>query len=126
MDLKLIDYSDKCIAVVGDTAAIKDQLKDIGGRFNPSLKIDGRRMAGDLVPVGDGRGRMRRGLQVTAAGGGRIRRAWPVIWCRSATAAQDAPGPTGDGGRRRRDPPGIAGDLVPVGDGRAGCAGADR
>ena len=45
-DLKLIDYSDKCIAVVGDTAAIKDQLKDIGGRFNPSLKIDGRRMAG--------------------------------------------------------------------------------
>lgn len=46
LELKLIDYSDKCIAVVGDTAAIKDKLKDIGGRFNPSLKIDGRRMAG--------------------------------------------------------------------------------
>ena len=98
MDLKLIDYSDKCIAVVGDTAAIKDQLKDIGGRFNPSLKIDGRRMAGDLVPVGDGRGRMRRGLQVTAAGGGRIRQALPVIRCRSATVAQDPPGLAGGAG----------------------------
>ena len=33
-------------------------------------------------------------------------------------AGQDAPEPTGDGGRRRRDPPDLTGDPGPVGDGR--------
>ena len=35
---QIIDYSDKAIAVTGDTKAIKDDLKALGGRFNPRLK----------------------------------------------------------------------------------------
>jgi hypothetical protein len=35
--LELIDYSDKAIALIGDTKAIKEQLKALGGRFNPRL-----------------------------------------------------------------------------------------
>ena len=34
---RIIDYSDKAIAVVGDTRDIKDKLKELGGRFNPRL-----------------------------------------------------------------------------------------
>lgn len=33
----IIDYSERAIAVVGDTKSIKDQLKQAGGRFNPRL-----------------------------------------------------------------------------------------
>jgi hypothetical protein len=33
----IVDYSDKAIAVIGDTKAIKDQLKKLGGRFNGKL-----------------------------------------------------------------------------------------
>lgn len=35
--VQIIDYSDKAIAVVGDTRAIKDTLKALGGRFNSRL-----------------------------------------------------------------------------------------
>lgn len=34
---RIIDYSEKAIAVVGDTKDIKDQLKALCGRFNPKL-----------------------------------------------------------------------------------------
>ena len=34
---RIIDYSEKAIAVVGDTKDIKDQLKALCGRFNPNL-----------------------------------------------------------------------------------------
>lgn len=34
---QVIDYSEKAIAVVGDTRDIKDKLKAMGGRFNPRL-----------------------------------------------------------------------------------------
>lgn len=44
--LEIVDYSEKAIAVFGDTKAIKDQLKDLGGRFNPALKYDGEKRAG--------------------------------------------------------------------------------
>lgn len=33
----VIDYSEKAIAVTGDTRAIKDSLKELGGRFNAKL-----------------------------------------------------------------------------------------
>lgn len=36
-NFKIIDYSEKSIAVVGDTKDIKDSLKKIGGVFNPRL-----------------------------------------------------------------------------------------
>lgn len=35
--MKIIDYSAKAIAVVGDTKPIKDELKKLGGKFNPKL-----------------------------------------------------------------------------------------
>lgn len=34
----IIDYSDKAFAVTGDTRAIKDDLKRLGGRFNAKLR----------------------------------------------------------------------------------------
>lgn len=33
----LIQYSDKCVALFGDTKPIKDELRKIGGRYNPNL-----------------------------------------------------------------------------------------
>lgn len=44
--LEIVDYSEKAIAAFGDTKAIKDQLKELGGRFNPSLKYNGGKRAG--------------------------------------------------------------------------------
>lgn len=44
--LEIVDYSEKAIAVFGDTKAIKDQLKELGGRFNPSLNYNGEKRAG--------------------------------------------------------------------------------
>lgn len=43
---KIVDYSEKAFAVVGDTRAIKDTLKQNGGRFNSSLTVDGSKCAG--------------------------------------------------------------------------------
>lgn len=33
----LLQYSEKCVALFGDTKPIKDELRRIGGRYNPSL-----------------------------------------------------------------------------------------
>lgn len=48
--VKTIQYSEKCIAVYGDTRPIKDTLKSIGARFNPFLTIDGIKQAGWVLP----------------------------------------------------------------------------
>jgi hypothetical protein len=45
-ELEMVDYSEKAIAVFGDTKAIKEQLKELGGRFNPSLNYNGEKRAG--------------------------------------------------------------------------------
>ena len=34
---KIINYSEKAIAIIGDTISIKDKLKEMGGRYNPRL-----------------------------------------------------------------------------------------
>lgn len=44
--LEMVDYSERAIAVFGDTKAIKEQLKELGGRFNPSLNYNGEKRAG--------------------------------------------------------------------------------
>lgn len=44
--LEIVDYSGKAIAVFGDTKAIKDELKKLGGKFNPALKHNGEKRAG--------------------------------------------------------------------------------
>ena len=36
--ISLEKYSDKCYAVFGDTKEHKDQLKELGGKFNNNLK----------------------------------------------------------------------------------------
>jgi hypothetical protein len=50
----IVDYTPKSIAVFGDTKPIKDQLKALGGRFNPVLKIgsdESVRAAGWIFPL---------------------------------------------------------------------------
>ena len=36
--LRMLEYSEKAFAIVGDTKAHRAQLKKLGGRFNPNLK----------------------------------------------------------------------------------------
>jgi hypothetical protein len=38
MTLQMINYSDKAVAIVGDTKEVKTMLKTLGGRFNRGLK----------------------------------------------------------------------------------------
>lgn len=42
----LVDYSAKAVAVFGETRAIKDELKAMGGKFNNRLTFNGQRLAG--------------------------------------------------------------------------------
>lgn len=44
--LEIVDYSEKAIAVFGETKSIKDELKKLGGKFNPALKYNGEKRAG--------------------------------------------------------------------------------
>jgi hypothetical protein len=46
----IVDYSEKAIAVFGDTKPMKDKLKALGGRFNPFLNNNGEKMAGWIFP----------------------------------------------------------------------------
>lgn len=36
-EIKIVDYSEKAVAVIGDTYPIKEKLKELGGRFNKFL-----------------------------------------------------------------------------------------
>ena len=45
-DFIIVDYSEKALAVFGDTKPIKDRLMALGGRFNPKLSHNGGKMAG--------------------------------------------------------------------------------
>lgn len=49
-DIEIVDYSEKAIAVFGDTKTIKDELKSIGGKFNPRLNYNGGKRAGWVFP----------------------------------------------------------------------------
>jgi hypothetical protein len=44
-DFVIVDYSQMALAVFGDTRPIKDQLKALGGRFNPRLTYNGEKQA---------------------------------------------------------------------------------
>lgn len=46
----LVEYSAKAVAVFGETKAIKDELKAMGGRFNSRLTINGKKIAGWIFP----------------------------------------------------------------------------
>lgn len=42
----LVEYSEKALAVFGETRAIKDELKAMGGKFNSRLTFNGKKLAG--------------------------------------------------------------------------------
>lgn len=44
--VRIVAYSDRALAVVGDTKPLRDMLKSLGGRFNAGLTVDGVRRAG--------------------------------------------------------------------------------
>jgi hypothetical protein len=45
-DFLIVNYSEKALAVFGDTRPVKDQLKALGGRFNPKLTHNEKKQAG--------------------------------------------------------------------------------
>jgi hypothetical protein len=45
-DFIIVDYSEKALAVFGDTRPVKDELKALGGRFNPNLTHNEKKQAG--------------------------------------------------------------------------------
>jgi len=47
---RVVEYSEKAVAVFGDTKAIKDELKAMGGRFNSRLTFNGKKLAGWIFP----------------------------------------------------------------------------
>ena len=49
-DFIIVNYSDKAIALFGDTKPIKDQLSILGGRFNGRLTHNGEKRAGWIFP----------------------------------------------------------------------------
>ncbi len=49
--IKTVQYSDKCIAVYGETKSIKEELKSIGAKFNGFLTIEGVKQAGWILPL---------------------------------------------------------------------------
>ncbi|ATS11012.1 hypothetical protein CS543_09410 [Porphyromonas gingivalis] len=46
----LVEYSEKAVAVFGETRAIKEELKAMGGRFNSRLTHNGKKSAGWIFP----------------------------------------------------------------------------
>ena len=44
--VRIVDYSDKSVAVIGDTRQFKDNLKSMGGKWNAHLTVDGARAMG--------------------------------------------------------------------------------
>lgn len=49
-NIEIVAYSDKAIAIFGDTKAKKDILKSLGAKFNPYLTKDGQKVAGWIAP----------------------------------------------------------------------------
>ena len=45
-NLKLVRYSDRAVALSGDTRQLKDKLKELWGSYNPNLKINGQSVKG--------------------------------------------------------------------------------
>ena len=48
--LKTIQYSEQSIALLGETFAIKDEIKKLGGVFNKSLTVENNRVPGWIFP----------------------------------------------------------------------------
>jgi hypothetical protein len=46
MSINIVNYSEKSIAVLGDSKPIKDHLSSLGGKWNPSLTHNGEKVSG--------------------------------------------------------------------------------
>ena len=46
LNLQLVKYSDRAVALIGDTKQLKDKLKELWGRYNPNLRINGQPVKG--------------------------------------------------------------------------------
>lgn len=46
LSFEIVDYSEKAIALFGDTKPIKDLLSAMGGKFNPRLTHNDAKQAG--------------------------------------------------------------------------------
>lgn len=51
LHFELIDYSQKAVALFGDTKSIKDLLSAMGGKFNPRLTYHDKKQAGWIFSV---------------------------------------------------------------------------
>jgi len=49
--LRVIDYSEKAIALIGETFSIKEDIKKLGGTFNKSLSIENTKTSGWIFPI---------------------------------------------------------------------------
>ncbi|MDR2145332.1 MAG: fusion protein [Tannerella sp.] len=49
-NFSIVDYSERAIAVFGDTRTVKEELKASGGRYNPNLTHGGEKKAGWIFP----------------------------------------------------------------------------
>ena len=50
--VEVVDYSDKSFVLYGNTKPIKEQLKELGGRFNMNLRAsNGFTFAGWVFPI---------------------------------------------------------------------------
>lgn len=52
MSVRVVRYSDKAIAVLGDSRATKDELKALGGKWNERLTVDGAPAMGWIFRTG--------------------------------------------------------------------------
>jgi hypothetical protein len=51
MSINIVNYSEKSIAVLGETKPIKEHLSAIGGKWNPSLTHNGEKVAGWIFVI---------------------------------------------------------------------------
>ncbi|MDR1717655.1 MAG: fusion protein [Prevotella sp.] len=63
----IVDYSEKALAVFGDTKTVKGLLKELGGRFNPQLTHEGIRRPGWVFSKNKGE-QLRNALTGSTAG----------------------------------------------------------
>lgn len=68
--LQIIDYSAKAFAVIGDTKQVKDELKNMGGRFNKFLSCG----VGWVFPI-----KARQAVETFINGGGTVAASVPTI-----------------------------------------------
>lgn len=50
-NFEIVNYSEKALAIFGDTKSIKEKLKNIGAKYNPYLTHNGNKTPGWILPA---------------------------------------------------------------------------